>query len=581
MVDRAVTLGTTYISDSAQAAVHGVSNELSKVGHAAVDGITKGVHDLATGVINYDYKAAGAKVNTGIDLKIRSVAAVIEKREIVIDPKLMQVLGALPNSAALYQDFLNARADFVNTVTEFPRIHKPLKGLLDSIEAFRKYTIGANEESKRMAHILRSIAAHDSQPNIYAEEFSKRADAIQLIEAESSNLMAVLHTEVFVNIQADLNAEVKDLINLEKALRSKSDALDDQARKELKKAAKSLKKSAVPITIDSEVQTQLAVILENHRQLAEFWAVFKQNTYLKWIKWYSTFALAQKKFFERSLGIVNGEEWMRVVNTLPPTPPPIQLDYKSLLGTKKVNFHAKDAASVGVVTDIPKTAEVSLSTIVRQGKLVKQGGQHKSWNDRWVVLTPVSLKYFSGRTNAEQDSKNSLGELVMTDCFKVEPCEDQLDGRTTRLAYCFYVTHKKRNYYFSAGSEQDKQEWITTLREYIKPPPGVAVPNHPHNQGAAALPPGSAVPVQRKVGFFRKGGKVFAPNVKVGSSPVPPSTPPPHTSAPSLGGGPPPPTDLPPPLPEGETDWEEVTSPEGQVYYYNHATGESSWDPPS
>ncbi|XP_030638813.1 cytohesin-3 [Chanos chanos] len=113
----------------------------------------------------------------------------------------------------------------------------------------------------------------------------------------------------------------------------------------------------------------------------------------------------------------------------------------------------------------------------REGWLLKEGGRVKTWKRRWFILTDNCLYYFQYTTDKEPKGIIPLENLnvrAVNDqqkqfCLelynpqskgqKIKACKMETDGRV--------VEGKHEIYRISAASEEERQDWIQSIRASI------------------------------------------------------------------------------------------------------------------
>ncbi|XP_076061678.1 cytohesin-1-like isoform X2 [Oratosquilla oratoria] len=111
----------------------------------------------------------------------------------------------------------------------------------------------------------------------------------------------------------------------------------------------------------------------------------------------------------------------------------------------------------------------------REGWLMKQGGRYKSWKRRWFILNDNCLYYFEYTTDKEprgiiplenievrevQDrNKPNCFELYATSTDFIKACKTDSEGKV--------VEGKHTVYRMSAATPDEKDEWITCIRQSI------------------------------------------------------------------------------------------------------------------
>jgi len=94
--------------------------------------------------------------------------------------------------------------------------------------------------------------------------------------------------------------------------------------------------------------------------------------------------------------------------------------------------------------------------------LRKQGGQYKSWKDRWFTLTKEHFSYYKSMEAEEPIKRIELKEIKSC---RVESAE----RLPSRFPFYFTVEIESRIYVISAKNEQERNEWIAAINDFLKP----------------------------------------------------------------------------------------------------------------
>lgn len=98
-----------------------------------------------------------------------------------------------------------------------------------------------------------------------------------------------------------------------------------------------------------------------------------------------------------------------------------------------------------------------VNEVVKQGYLVKKGHKMKSMKERWFVLKPRNLTYFTNRTCLEQK-----GLIVINKSSSVESV-------VAKGKYRFQVKCGETgiHYEMEAKDQKSRQEWIACIQAAI------------------------------------------------------------------------------------------------------------------
>jgi len=88
--------------------------------------------------------------------------------------------------------------------------------------------------------------------------------------------------------------------------------------------------------------------------------------------------------------------------------------------------------------------------------LRKQGGQYKSWKDRWFTLTKDHFSYYKA-----PESEEPIKRILLKD---VNSCQvENADRVPSRFPFFFSVATETRTFMISSRSEQERNEWIAAI----------------------------------------------------------------------------------------------------------------------
>ena len=96
-----------------------------------------------------------------------------------------------------------------------------------------------------------------------------------------------------------------------------------------------------------------------------------------------------------------------------------------------------------------------VNNVIKQGHLTKKGHKVRSMKERWFVLKPGGLSYYTTRKRAEKK-----GEVPLNKATQVEIVPDK--GR-----YRFAITcggDKKVTYELEAKDQRERQEWVSAIQ---------------------------------------------------------------------------------------------------------------------
>lgn len=151
------------------------------------------------------------------------------------------------------------------------------------------------------------------------------------------------------------------------------------------------------------------MLKSNQEALLEYFHVFRENQYSKWMSALSTTVTEEKNFFSGAVYILQSETWKTVAGTPPPTLP----DIDSLsMNSAPIPIHVSSsppplASSPIIHTTISSAppSEPSLP-VLRSGYLMKKGGNRHNWKKRWFVFDSSKFQYFENE--AAYQVRNTL-----------------------------------------------------------------------------------------------------------------------------------------------------------------------------
>uniref|UniRef100_A0A1A8G0Z8 Switch-associated protein 70 n=1 Tax=Nothobranchius korthausae TaxID=1143690 RepID=A0A1A8G0Z8_9TELE len=96
--------------------------------------------------------------------------------------------------------------------------------------------------------------------------------------------------------------------------------------------------------------------------------------------------------------------------------------------------------------------------ILKQGYMMKKGHKRKNWTERWFVLQPTLLSYYTC-----EDLTEKKGDIILDqNCF-VEPLQDK-DGKKC----LFIIKCSDKSFEINASDKKKKQEWIQAIQTCIQ-----------------------------------------------------------------------------------------------------------------
>lgn len=98
---------------------------------------------------------------------------------------------------------------------------------------------------------------------------------------------------------------------------------------------------------------------------------------------------------------------------------------------------------------------------IKEGSMTKMGDVRQNWKERWFRLAPGYLFYFKSPKDAP---KKQLGvvDLTSTPEFSIT-----VTRSTKKPVGCFAVNTPSREWFFTATSEKEANEWIQAISSAI------------------------------------------------------------------------------------------------------------------
>ncbi|CAL9696723.1 unnamed protein product [Knipowitschia caucasica] len=95
--------------------------------------------------------------------------------------------------------------------------------------------------------------------------------------------------------------------------------------------------------------------------------------------------------------------------------------------------------------------------VLKQGFLLKKGHKRKNWTERWFVLRPHCVSYFTG-----ENQETKKGDILLDGSCFVESLPDK-EGKKC----LFLVKSSQKSFEISASDKKKKQEWIQALQMVV------------------------------------------------------------------------------------------------------------------
>lgn len=112
------------------------------------------------------------------------------------------------------------------------------------------------------------------------------------------------------------------------------------------------------------------------------------------------------------------------------------------------------------VEGLPDPAAATSSEVVREGYLIKRGGNFKSWKKRWFVAKDNKLAYYA--TPGDKVPKGSIALAVST----VKACLDDSKALgCPEESFLFELVTTGRVYYIGASTSEDRDAWVAAIKQ--------------------------------------------------------------------------------------------------------------------
>uniref|UniRef100_A0A1A8LTR8 Switch-associated protein 70 n=1 Tax=Nothobranchius pienaari TaxID=704102 RepID=A0A1A8LTR8_9TELE len=95
--------------------------------------------------------------------------------------------------------------------------------------------------------------------------------------------------------------------------------------------------------------------------------------------------------------------------------------------------------------------------VLKQGYMMKKGHKRKNWTERWFVLKPSYISYYTSEDLAEKK-----GDILLDGSCSVEPLQDK-DGKKC----LFLIKSSQKSFEISASERKKKQEWIQAIQTCV------------------------------------------------------------------------------------------------------------------
>lgn len=124
---------------------------------------------------------------------------------------------------------------------------------------------------------------------------------------------------------------------------------------------------------------------------------------------------------------------------------------------RQVLFYFKPALAPVVAPGSPSNSgDLRKKKPILEGWLSKQGGQNKTWKNRWFVLREKSLTYFESSAESTTESL-AKGVIDLTNAH-IQLIEDH------KFSFCFAINTDLRVYFLLAKDRADLDKWVDVLK---------------------------------------------------------------------------------------------------------------------
>lgn len=114
-----------------------------------------------------------------------------------------------------------------------------------------------------------------------------------------------------------------------------------------------------------------------------------------------------------------------------------------------------------------------VNEVVKQGYLVKKGHKMKSMKERWFVLKPTNLTYFTNRTCSEQKGVIAINKSASVESIAAK----------AKYRFSIKCGESEKVYELEAKDQKSRQEWIASIQAAI----GVSIMCTAVNSGKQAF----------------------------------------------------------------------------------------------
>ena len=99
--------------------------------------------------------------------------------------------------------------------------------------------------------------------------------------------------------------------------------------------------------------------------------------------------------------------------------------------------------------------EENSESIKKEGFLIKEGINFKTWKRRWITLDRSGvITYFNNETK-----KKELGKFLLLRNSTIEV------NHSKQKKFCFSIQSSDREYYFCASTNEEMEEWIIACQQ--------------------------------------------------------------------------------------------------------------------
>ncbi|XP_071790193.1 uncharacterized protein [Asterias amurensis] len=125
---------------------------------------------------------------------------------------------------------------------------------------------------------------------------------------------------------------------------------------------------------------------------------------------------------------------------------------------------AKGMDKVSIAEAVLEVYDEIIEEVEKKGLLFKRGHKIKSWKERWFVLKPGCLSYYTNR-----NEKEKKGDVFITSCWEAENIPDQKSYKNVFAIWTKECKQQeKTRYELSAPDPRTRQAWLIAVRAIVQ-----------------------------------------------------------------------------------------------------------------